>query len=220
MSRTSIGTSCVKNIQVTDRFKRMISEAHKAQKIILEMRASDLVLWTRKEQDEFRKIFGFDGDDMVDDVYSSPSIAKGREKKTARDLMKEGISRMQLLCDSLSIDNFSNLTDCGNYYARVSETQTIALDPSKYSAILKIDIGQKFVNTPLYGINSQVCTLCHELSHFKRYVDKVDAGGMSTDDITDNRKPREIAIEMRNKKDPQLFLNAYNIEMYFEKSSS
>ncbi|KNC88783.1 hypothetical protein GM30_10550 [Trabulsiella odontotermitis] len=46
------------------------------------------------------------------------------------------------------------------------------------------------------------------------------AGGMSTDDITDTRKPRKIAIEMRDKKDLKLFLNAYNIEMYFEKSPS
>lgn len=197
-----------------------MSEAHNAQKIILRMRENDLILWTRKEQDEFREIFGFDGNEIVDDIYSSPFIVKGTEKKKAKDLMKDGIKRLQLLCNSLSINNFSNLTDCGNYYAKVSETQTIALDISKYSTTLKIDIGQKFVNAPLYGVDSQVCTLCHELSHFMRYVDEVDAGGMSTDDITGNKKPREIAIKMRDKKDPQLFLNAYNIEMYFEKSPS
>lgn len=97
----------------------------------------------------------------------------------------------------------------------------LGLDPDSYKNILKINIQQNFVCKPLMGYDSQVSTLCHELSHFFRSQDSKH-GGFGSDDIpvsggfSKNKPYYSIASDLKNSGSQDVFKNSYNIERYFE----
>lgn len=139
--------------------------------------------------------------------------------------------------------NFINNTHIKDGSARVNEDQTIGLTPegdktqpieketskgkvtiyhNGYNEQLRIEILQRFKKKPIWGHNSRISTLCHELSHFSRYcVDGKHYGGMGTKDSpTETYDPNfdyeGYADSLVSKHDPAVFENAYNIEKYFE----
>lgn len=206
----------VRKIQVTNRFKEMMVEAHLLQKKIIEARLSQLERWNSVDQSQFSQVFGFDGSEQVKDFYTTATSNNIIELKTARKLVLDGVLRMKEVCENITADNFINITDSGDYFAKVEETQTIALPVARYKSDLKISIGHKFVGAPMFGADSKICTLCHEMSHLIRYKGSSDSGGMGTQDLYGKNKPRDNAVDMRNRKDSNVFRNAYNIELYFE----
>lgn len=86
--------------------------------------------------------------------------------KTAKKLMEDAIKRMMFIARILKVESVKNHTADCDYYAKVAEQQTIFLSPEKYNESVHINIGFKFTKAPVYGTGSQVCTICHELSHF------------------------------------------------------
>lgn len=74
------------------------------------------------------------------------------------------------------------------------------------------------------GENSQISTLCHEISHFARTGEGGVNGGMGTGDL--NASGKEVflsedghkiaSIQMVNKHGESVFHCTYNIEKYFE----
>lgn len=72
----------------------------------------------------------------------------------------------------------------------------------------KINIGRKFRKSPLTGKDSQVVTLCHEMSHFDDILAARDLGG---------DHPRSFAEELIKNGSEQTMQSSYNFEMYFEK---
>lgn len=170
--------------------------------------------------------------DSGNEISRDPYIEK-RENVTAFQFMKEGIGRLVRMCEKLHVDdptdsdqsthgNFINRTQIGNASANVSSNQTIALSEERYSEVLKINIMQNFVCKPLTGPNSQVSTLCHELSHFYRCGEFGELGGMGTDDMpteggySKDKKYIDYANNLRKGGSQYVFRNAYNIEKYFE----
>lgn len=69
-----------------------------------------------------------------------------------------------------------------------------------------INIGKKFLKAPVNGEESQVLTLCHEMSHFDDILGTEDLGGNS---------PRNFAISLARNGDERTMQSSYNFEMYF-----
>lgn len=136
--------------------------------------------------------------------------------------------------------NFLNYTHITPGSARIESTQTLGCTPKgddeeiekyygntkvmvrrkSYKDKLRIEIFHNFLNKPLWGHDSKVSTLCHELSHLCRYgVDNESYGGMGTLDLpTVDFDPdfnyEKFAAELVG--NPEVFKNSYNIERYFE----
>lgn len=163
---------------------------------------------------------------------------------TAYNFIKGGVDRMIAICNSLEIadrvdesinkvlyGNFSNQTDNPRGSARVSQRQTLHINlkddkyrnksqeeklKAAYREGLTIDILQNFTCKGVSGKNSQVSTLCHELSHFLTIWDGEQYyGGLSSNDLGEGREFTN-ATELKNSHNPKVFENAYNIEKYFE----
>lgn len=201
---------CVEEFQVTDRFKKMMVKALKAVMIILKKRAEMLKVenWGDNEKQEFLEIFGIKYDTVITidseeekkkvkkedpETHRDPYIEK-RENITAYQFMKEGVDRMIVICEHLKVKdpvngnerihgNFVNLTDDDQATANVPADQTLSLSLDLYETTLKINIFQHFVCKPLTGVESQVSSLCHELSHYYRSGENGKYGGMGTDDM-------------------------------------
>ncbi|EPT5087405.1 peptidase [Salmonella enterica subsp. enterica] len=118
--------------------------------------------------------------------------------------------------------NYVNFTDNDSYTANVPPSQIDGVRPGGYGRVVAVVIGKKFIDMKLNGKNSKVSTLCHELSHYIRYGNSFELGGMWTEDMPVDReldtsdKYSDYADELKNNKNPVLFQNAYNIERYFE----
>lgn len=206
---------CVSDIMISNEFKRKILIAHRAQDIILEMREKSLMECKNnkngKDANEFNKIFGIKTDKKI------------TEDMTALMIMQDGVKRIRALHDQMiRFDEngiltcyYLNNTVCGGFTARVNE-----LSDRNY----KIYIAHKFINLEVTGKNSQVGTLCHEMSHFARAGVGGINGGMGTGDLNANGEDAflskqghiDAADEMVNKHSKRVFNSAYNIERYFE----
>ncbi|WP_446028858.1 M35 family metallo-endopeptidase [Lelliottia amnigena] len=119
----------------------------------------------------------------------------GFADEKARIWILEGIKKELMLNESISINNFIKINE--NVYANVNSTD---LEHN-------INIGKKFYKAALIGKDSQVVTLCHEMSHFDDILATKDLGGNS---------PRKYAINLAAKGDERTMQNSYNFEMYFE----
>jgi len=246
---------CVKEAKVTNQFKKMMDEALEATKKVLEQRKKDLSEegWNDDKQAEFYNIFGIHGNDIitVDSKEEREKVRKIRANdKFAEDLppmdpyielraditaytyMREGVDRLLLLCNKISVEipldisqrihgNFVNQTDINDGSANVSGDQTLGLNPELYKNVLKINIQQNFVCKTLMGVDSKVSTLCHEFSHFFRSQDS-KYGGLGTDDLPvsggfSKSKPYSVnASSLKKSGSQDVFKNSYNIEKYFE----
>ncbi|ECJ8344635.1 hypothetical protein FP708_26405, partial [Salmonella enterica] len=63
---------CFKEFVVSDKFKKMIDEAFKKTKAILEQRRDDLNKWEYDQEHEFSTIFGIEGKELITIKYYSP----------------------------------------------------------------------------------------------------------------------------------------------------
>ncbi|KNC93003.1 hypothetical protein GM30_14555 [Trabulsiella odontotermitis] len=118
----------------------------------------------------------------------------GFENEKARQWILNGINKMINLNETIPIDNFIKLDE--NVYASVNSTD---LDH-------KINIGRKFSKAPLTGQDSQVVTLCHEMSHFDDILGTKDLG---------ENNPKQYAKSLARLKDERTMQNSYNFELYF-----
>lgn len=206
---------CVREAVVTDQFKKVVEKAFEKTKEILQCRHDDLTAWGIKQQNEFSSIFGIEGKENIvvkyynpgqqidpDDAKPTPRNAPSTLEITAHDFMVEGVERLINICDKLEIGNrvcdinwgsyrygnFLNETALNLGVARIAKGQTLNILPNKYKENIRIEILNKFNALPnLMGYNSQVSTLCHELSHLIIYKENdIFYGGMGTDDILPN----------------------------------
>ncbi|HCB2209310.1 TPA: hypothetical protein MYR09_004401 [Citrobacter farmeri] len=240
---------CIKEVKVTDQFQKMMTEVLEATKKVLAKRQKDLSDegWTNEKQDEFETIFGFKGSDVITidsneekekikladpETDFDPYIEK-RERITAYQFMKEGVDRLIFIAGNISVENpgkedpllhgnFINKTFMADSSANVRSDQTFLLKPDLYKKTLRVNICQNFVCKPLTGPESQVSTLCHELSHFYRNGVNGEYGGLGTDDIPTKggfgKEKHYVgdANKLRDAHNQYVFKNAYNIERYFE----
>ncbi|WHP31569.1 M35 family metallo-endopeptidase [Trabulsiella odontotermitis] len=118
----------------------------------------------------------------------------GFENEKARLWILNGIKKELALNETIPLDNFIKLDE--NVYASVNSTD---LDH-------KINIGRKFSKAPLTGQDSQVVTLCHEMSHFDDILGTKDLG---------EKNPKQYAKKLAKLKDERTMQNSYNFELYF-----
>ncbi|HCD7967554.1 TPA: hypothetical protein ACKFQ2_002545 [Citrobacter amalonaticus] len=226
---------CIKEFIISDKFKKMMTNVLNSTKNVLTKRLENLNNWTEADQQEFLTIFGVPGDFKITSQYSS----KGEkdflsETLDARTYMKESISRLIFICEKISVQdrvcenglnvygNFVNNTSITPGSARVNDDRTIGLEPELYKNELKVEILQNFTKKKYSGSDSKVSTLCHELSHFCRYlINGEQRGGMGTKDsptktFDSNYNYVAYAKSLVDKHSPEVFNNAYNIEKYFE----
>ncbi|WP_049294102.1 hypothetical protein [Franconibacter helveticus] len=195
---------------VTNDFKKMMKEVYDEQGKVLQIREEELIRWNSKDQIEFKKIFGMDGNAVID-----------KNGHTAKEIMLDGVKRIKAIHKGLDITDFINHTDDkGMIYA----ANVNASKDSNYT----INIGPRFLKQSVTGKDSRVSTLCHEMSHFIKHEPfKLDStqGGMNTNDDNpkhdyDHQYPERVyvnyATELVNKHSKDVFNNAYNIERYFE----
>ncbi|MEB4675311.1 hypothetical protein MXL54_11075 [Enterobacteriaceae bacterium G50] len=235
------------DVNIKNNFEIKVSQALADALKLLYKRKKELIRWNPEDEKNFSDVFGVEGDSVIEEEYSTPTtnpktgkIELGifTEKKTARNLMKGAVNRMIFMAEMMNEKSFKNFTDVGDYYAKVAEQQSVGLSPERYNTSLNIFIGQKFVHAPPFGQDSKACTICHELSHFVRYINdfsiskkneikgnindicsadgRCDGGGMGTLDLYGAPTPRDHAIKMRNQHSKKIFRNAYNVELYFE----
>lgn len=210
---------CVAEVVITNKFKEMILRAHKAQEKVLEIREHSLEGWNKggkeKEISEFYKIFGTKGDELIGDDDET--------KQTALLIMQDGIKRIKTIHnqmfrydkDGVLTCHYINNTACGNFTARVNEF----IDKDYH-----IFIAGKFKDKPLCGVDSQVSTLCHEMSHFCKTGKGGIGGGMSTHDMNAQGKPAFMSADahlaaakkMVSQHNQAVFRSAYNVEKYFQ----
>ena len=105
-----------------------------------------------------------------------------------------GLTRKHSVNKEMHISNFKKTKE--NVYASVNASD---LEHN-------INIGEKFSKAPLTGEDSQVLTLCHEMSHFDDILGTEDLGGNS---------PRSYAISLAKNGDERTMQSSYNFEMYF-----
>lgn len=129
-----------------------------------------------------------------DDAKDRFKKAFGLTDEKARQWILSGIKKEIELNQSISISNFIKINK--NVYASVNATDL------KH----RIYIGKKFINAPLTGEESQVLTLCHEMSHFDDIIGTEDLGGKS---------PRNFAKKLAKNSDERTMQSSYNFEMYF-----
>lgn len=185
---------------------------------------------SKEERDKVRKIRN--NDKAPENLPPMDPYVEKRDNITAYIYMREGVDRLVEMLTKISVKspldasarihvNFVNQTDISDGSANVSGDQTLGLNPESYGNVLKINIQQNFVCKPLMGFESQVSTLCHELSHFFRSQDN-NHGGLGTDDMpvsggfSKNKPYNSNASDLKNSGNQDVFKNAYNIERYFE----
>ena len=120
--------------------------------------------------------------------------AFGFANEKAKQWILAGINKEISLNKSIPIENFKKVDE--NVYASVNATDL------KHN----INIGKKFLKAPVNGEESQVLTLCHEMSHFDDILGTEDLGGNS---------PRNFAISLARNGDERTMQSSYNFEMYF-----
>ncbi len=123
---------CVKEQKITDHFKIMIDKARKAQKLVLIKRADDLLRWGAQEEYDFSKIFGVKGNKEVNIRKYGHNTGR---RMNARFLMMDGVRRLMIIANDLTMSSFINYTGCNEFAAFVS--------PSKDMPYI-INIGAKF----------------------------------------------------------------------------
>lgn len=138
------GSICVINQVIRNRFKEIIIESLAKQKEVLMKRERDLDVWGDKERNEFKMLFGRDGEGE-------------------RMWMLNGIKKMLALNGRLIDEDFEYTEEC--VYASVNDV---------VDAKNKIRVGPKFLKAPLEGVNSRVVTLCHEFSHLSEIMNTKD----------------------------------------------
>ena len=220
-SKISLGTPsnvevCISNVIITNKFKEMMMKAHRAQEKVLQIRAQNLdeisYYSNKSERDEFEKIFGMKWDTVLE-----------RYNKTAKMVMLDGVERMKKIHrEMIRLDEngvltcyYINNTICGNFSAKVN---------SMIDRNYQVYIAGKFGKMKLLGRNSQVSTLCHEMSHFCMTGEGGMGGGMNTQDMNAQGQPAflsesahlDAAKIMVSRHDQRVFNSAYNIEKYFE----
>ena len=187
----------IKNITVSDKFKRMMDEALIATRVVLERRKNDLRIWGRAQQKEFTDKMGVKGDDIiihkfiVCDVSRKKELTVEEESTTVIEFMRKAVDRMIVIINELHVGerkrvpqydengrekaeevykyvSFVNKTFTSDFSAYVLSSRTQVIKPSQYSEGLEINIGHNFTTKKLMGANSKVSTLCHEISHFNR----------------------------------------------------
>ncbi len=180
----------------------------------------NLTEWTEKDGEEFKRIFGIDGVDSIQE-----SIIVGDKiidnSKSAKELMQDGIERIKEINSQMirivggkRLCFYINNTICGNFFAVVDKY----MDRN-----YEVNIAGKFFKASVFGKDSQVSTLCHEMSHFVKTGAGGITGGMNTDDLNKDGLPidttaknhTDAADNFIKKKSPLVFKNAYNIERYF-----
>lgn len=122
------------------------------------------------------------------------SEAFGFTNEKARRWILSGIDKEIELNQTIPISNFIKVDE--NVYASVNPTDLEH----------KISIGKKFLKAPVTGAESQVVTLCHEMSHFDDILGTEDLGGQS---------PRSFAKSLAKIGDERTMQSSYNFEMYF-----
>lgn len=120
--------------------------------------------------------------------------AFGFVNEKARRWILNGINKEIELNESIPLENFIKFNE--NVYASVNATDLNHI----------INIGKKFSKAPLNGSDSQVVTLCHEMSHFDDILGTEDLGGNS---------PRNFAKSLADAGDERTMQNSYNFELYF-----
>lgn len=212
---------CVAEVQITNVFKEKVLLAHFAQQKILDVRLRNLSEWTKNDKEEFKKIFGLDGNKIIKkNITMNGKVID--DSKEANMLMKDGIERIKkinsqmirVVCEK-RLCFYINNTICGNFFAVVDKYR---------DRNYEIAIGGKFFNHSLFGKDSQVSTLCHEMSHFVESGLGGISGGMGTDDLNKDGLPIDASPTEHNNAannfvrthNPIVFRNAYNIERYFE----
>lgn len=118
----------------------------------------------------------------------------GITSEKARKWILDGINKEIELNQSIPISNF--IKSDKHVYAFVNGTDLEHI----------VNIGTKFSKAPLTGNDSQVVTLCHEMSHFDDIL--------GTEDLGEN-SPRNYAKSLARHGDDRTMQNSYNFEMYF-----
>ena len=108
---------CVKEQKITDHFKIMIDKARKAQKLVLIKRADDLLRWGAQEEYDFSKIFGVKGNKEVNIRKYGHNTGR---RMNARFLMMDGVRRLMIIANDLTMSSFINYTGCNEFAAFVS----------------------------------------------------------------------------------------------------
>ena len=104
---------CVKEQKITDHFKIMIDKARKAQKLVLIKRADDLLRWGAQEEYDFSKIFGVKGNKEVNIRKYGHNTGR---RMNARFLMMDGVRRLMIIANDLTMSSFINYTGCISLY--------------------------------------------------------------------------------------------------------
>ncbi|EAS1760954.1 hypothetical protein OY11_24550, partial [Salmonella enterica] len=120
--------------------------------------------------------------------------AFGFTDEKARRWILSGIVKEIKLNQSIPISNFIKTNE--NIFASVNPTDLEH----------RINIGKKFIKAPVTGSESQVVTLCHEMSHFDDILGTEDLGGGN---------PRSFAKKLADNGDERTMQSSYNFEMYF-----
>ena len=162
---------CVKEFIVSDKFKKMMDDAFNATKSVLKKRAKNLKDWTENDKQEFSQIFGVSGDVIITSTYFAKRVAdKLSENVDARTFMIDGVNRMIMICDSISVEsrscqngvnlygNFINNTHIFPGSARVNNGITIGLSPDQYKETLRIEILQ-ILRKSLFLVVNLMCLL-------------------------------------------------------------
>lgn len=125
---------CVKEQKITDHFKIMIDKARKAQKLVLIKRADDLLRWGAQEEYDFSKIFGVKGNKEVNIRKYGHNTGR---RMNARFLMMDGVRRLMIIANDLTMSSFINETlDCPLYQnSHTSEFSRISPYGIQYSQL-------------------------------------------------------------------------------------
>lgn len=148
------------------------------------LREQLIILQKRKEELE---TWDNDAQDRFKKVF-------GFTNEKARQWILSGIEKEIALNQNIPISNFKKIDE--NVYASVIATDLTHI----------IKIGKKFIKAPVTGNDSQVLTLCHEMSHFDDILGTEDLGGSS---------PRNFAKSLARNGDERTMQSSYNFEMYF-----
>lgn len=118
----------------------------------------------------------------------------GFANEKSRQWILSGVKKEIQLNLNIPISNFIKVEQ--NIFASVNATDLEH----------KIYIGNKFIKAPVTGEDSQVITLCHEMSHFDDVLGTKDLGGGA---------PKVFAKALAEKRDEMTMQSSYNFEMYF-----
>lgn len=203
----------VKEVKITDKFKRMMDKALPAARLVLEKRKEDLEKWGAEEQKEFYNKFGISGDtpfthrfEICTDLTRGTVLQGGAtEQTTALAFMRQSVDRMIVIMNALYVGerklrtqgenenfephevykygSFVNKTYDSQFSASVLNTGTQYCAPSQYKDYLEVNIGNRFVNKALVGPDSMASILCHEVSHFNRLVYRPLSKDVTSDDM-------------------------------------